>query len=299
MPLALKLFVAYMRASTEEQVVSGLGLAAQEERLRAYVTAHGGELLRLYRDEGYSGTLTAGKRPGLGQLLADAERLPTGTTILVLRLDRLARHTLEALTIEAELRRRGLRLASVCEQLDAGTPAGRAMIQMLASFAELESGLIGERTFAAMRMSVSPAGARVGATPPLGYATDESGRFVVVPHEAHIVRSLVCNLLRLRSFSGVARALNAAGLLGRAGRPWSHTTVRVIADNAITYAGSRVWGKTSRQAGPRDQQDWLVVPNSHDPILSQQVADAVVTMLRRRDQRRETRRRHSLAERAA
>jgi site-specific DNA recombinase len=151
MALTLKLFVAYVRVSTDEQVVSGLGLAAQQERLRAYVTAHGGELMRLYRDEGYSGTLTASKRPGLGQLLADAERLPAGTTILVLRLDRLARHTLEALTIEAELRRRGLRLASVCEQLDAGTPAGRAMIQMLASFAELESGLIGERTFAAMR----------------------------------------------------------------------------------------------------------------------------------------------------
>lgn len=294
MSASSKLYVAYVRVSTDEQVVSGLGLAAQEERLRAFIVAQGGTLLRLYRDEGYSGTLAAKKRPALGQLLVDAERLPEGTTILVLRLDRLARHTLEALTIESELRKRGLRLASVSEQLDAGTPAGRAMIQMLASFAELESGLIGERTFAAMRASLSRTRARVGAPAPLGYALGVDGVFRVVEHEADVVRELARLLLELRSFSAVARSLNARGCLGRAGRAWSHTTVRVIAGNAIAYAGNRVWARTSRRNGSRARGEWLVVPQSHEPILAQDVANAIVALLDQRDRRRAVRRQRRL-----
>ncbi len=62
--------VGYARVSTEEQAVAGVSLDAQESRLRAYVTAHGGELVALERDEGVSGKIAPERRSGLASALS-------------------------------------------------------------------------------------------------------------------------------------------------------------------------------------------------------------------------------------
>ena len=54
--------IGYVRVSTEEQAREGVSLDAQESRLRAYVEAHGGELVALERDEGVSGKIAPARR---------------------------------------------------------------------------------------------------------------------------------------------------------------------------------------------------------------------------------------------
>lgn len=294
-----RLFVAYQRVSTQAQAVSGLGLAAQEDSLRKFVEARGGTLLKSYRDEGLSGTLPAVRRPALNQLLADVEHLPRGSVVLTPKLDRLARSTIEALRIEAELRKRGIRLMSVSEQIDTDSDSAgrRAMFAMLATFAAFESDLAAERTRAAMRAALSPEGARLGGKPPYGYCADENGMFVPVASEAGVVRELFSLFLRLRSFAAVARTANEAGCRSRSGKMWTHTSIALVLRRAEVYGGSRIWARTSRRSGLRDRDQWVVVSGCHTPIVPEDTAAEVARLLARRDQRRAARRRRALSDR--
>ena len=116
--------VGYSRVSTEEQAVTGVSLDGQESRLRAYVTAHGGELVALERDEGVSGKVSPERRVGLARALS-CVRSGEADGLLVVKLDRLSRSTRDVLDLVDEARRRDWRLVSVSEHLDTGSAAGR------------------------------------------------------------------------------------------------------------------------------------------------------------------------------
>src|SRR5258705_5443621 len=78
--------VGYARVSTEEQAREGVSLEAQRERLQAYCTAHGYELVGLESENGASGKITPAKRPRLAKAL---DRVQKGEAdgILALKLD--------------------------------------------------------------------------------------------------------------------------------------------------------------------------------------------------------------------
>ena len=85
--------------------------------------ARGAELVALESDEGISGRVSPGKRPGLAAALT---RVRTGEAecLLVLKLDRLSRTTRAVLDLVDETGAQGWRLVSVSEHLDTGTAAG-------------------------------------------------------------------------------------------------------------------------------------------------------------------------------
>ena len=86
----------YLRVSTDEQVVSGNGLAVQEEKLKAFCKSQPEEYILeneyIYKDEGYSGSLDIKHRPALSKLFEDAENKKFDV-VLVYRLDRFFRST--------------------------------------------------------------------------------------------------------------------------------------------------------------------------------------------------------------
>lgn len=111
-----------------------------------------------YVDHGVSGTKTS--RPGLDALLHDAQ---PGDTIVVYKLDRIGRSTAHVAQLIAELSDRGVFIESISDGLNSSTPTGRAMLQMLAIFAEMERSFIAERTVAGL--AAAKAQGRVGGRP--------------------------------------------------------------------------------------------------------------------------------------
>lgn len=111
-----------------------------------------------YVDHGISGTKTS--RPGLDALLSDAA---AGDTIVVYKLDRLGRSTAHVAQLIADLTARGVFIESISDGLNSSTPTGRAMLQMLAIFAEMERSFIQERTVAGL--ASAKAQGRVGGRP--------------------------------------------------------------------------------------------------------------------------------------
>ena len=88
--------VCYIRVSTQEQANTGVSLAAQEERLRAYCTMQGLEVVAVVREEGVSGSKPLGSRPGGAEVLRMVARREVAH-VVALKLDRLFRNAADAL----------------------------------------------------------------------------------------------------------------------------------------------------------------------------------------------------------
>jgi DNA invertase Pin-like site-specific DNA recombinase len=124
--------IGYARCSTDKQ-----DLAAQ----RAALERLGVPPERIYTDHGLTGTNRA--RPGLDQALAAVR---AGDTLVVPKLDRLARSVPDARAIADELVARGVRLALGSSVYDPADPMGKMFFNILATFAEFEADLIRLRT---------------------------------------------------------------------------------------------------------------------------------------------------------
>ncbi|GAV41725.1 recombinase family protein [Streptomyces acidiscabies] len=126
------LLAGYARCSTDMQ-----DLTAQTEIL----TGLGVPEDRIYLDKGLTGTNR--ERPGLGQALAAVR---TGDTLVVPKLDRLARSVPDARDIGDSLVARGVKLSLGGTLYDPADPMGKMFFNILATFAEFEVDLLRMRT---------------------------------------------------------------------------------------------------------------------------------------------------------
>lgn len=142
--------IGYARVSTHEQ-----DLTIQREGLAAL----GVEAEYIYVDHGLTGTNRA--RPGLLQAMAAVRE---GDTLVVTKLDRLARSLPDARDIADELTRKGVSLSLGSSVYDPTDPVGRLMFNVLGMVAEFESDLIRARTREGM--ALAKAKGRLRGKPP-------------------------------------------------------------------------------------------------------------------------------------
>lgn len=160
--------IGYARCSTDEQ-----DLTAQKQALQNL----GVKPERIYTDHGFTGTNRA--RPGLDQALAAVRK---GDTLVVPKLDRLARSVPDARAIGDNLAQRGVKLQIGASIHDPNDPMGKLFFNILATFAEFEADLIRMRTREGMKVARAKGKLR-GRKPKLSerqqqelrrmYATDE------------------------------------------------------------------------------------------------------------------------------
>src|SRR3989344_7495349 len=131
--------IGYARCSTDKQ-----DLTAQRRALIELGVPED----RIYTDHGLTGRNR--DRPGLAQALAEVR---AGETLVVPKLDRLARSVPDARAIADELEKRGVSLALGKQVYDPNDPMGRMFFNILATFAEFESDLIRLRTREGMKIA--------------------------------------------------------------------------------------------------------------------------------------------------
>jgi len=102
------------------------------------------------------------RRPELAGLLA---RIGPGDTLVVARIDRLARSLAHLLEVMARLEARGAEFRSLGDPIDTSGPSGTLILQILGAVAEFERALIRERTLAGL--AAARAQGRVGGNPRL------------------------------------------------------------------------------------------------------------------------------------
>jgi DNA invertase Pin-like site-specific DNA recombinase len=133
------LLIGYARVSTDAQ-----DLTAQRNAL----TALGVDRARLYVDHGLTGTNR--ERPGLREALAACR---AGDTLVVTKLDRLARSVPDARNIADELTARSVKLNLGGSVHDPTDPVGRLLFNALAMVAEFEADLVRLRTREGMKVA--------------------------------------------------------------------------------------------------------------------------------------------------
>src|SRR5215210_2574065 len=134
-----ELLVGYARVSTEQQ-----DLTAQRDGLHALGVGDD----RIYVDHGLTGTNR--DRPGLRLALAACR---AGDTLVVTKLDRLARSLPDTRDILDELTKRNVKLSVGGSLHDPTDPVGRLLFNVLAMVAEFEADLIRMRTRAGMQVA--------------------------------------------------------------------------------------------------------------------------------------------------
>ena len=223
-------FVGYVRVSTHQQGRSGLGLEAQEATIRAFMRPEDRLLAPLYVEVESGRNAT---RPKLAEALDRCRR--TGATLLVAKLDRLSRNVpfLRAV-IDSSVD------VGFCDLPHIPPGAmGRFLLTQMAAVAELEAGLVSERTKAALAIAKAR-GVKLGgdrgyrpSAPPdaaKGAAASAAARGRVADHAAY---ELVPALDELRqggaaSLGAIAAGLNARGVRTPRGSEWTATAVKRV-----------------------------------------------------------------------
>jgi DNA invertase Pin-like site-specific DNA recombinase len=218
--------IGYIRVSTAMQVNDGVSLDAQRAKIRAWADVNDAEVIKVYADEGISGS--RGDRPGLIQALDHATE--SGAALVVYSLSRLSRSTKDTLAIAERLDLAGADLVSISEKIDTTTAAGKMIFRMLAAMAEFERDQLRERIQSSMDYKKSQ-DCRVGSIPYGFKMADDGVHLDKEPEEQAVImeaRELKAAGMSLR---GIAVELENRGLLTRAGKRFHPTQIsRMVAD---------------------------------------------------------------------
>lgn len=156
------MLIGYARVSTVEQNV-----ALQLDAL------HAAHVEQVFTDEGISGSVSS--RPELDKCLV---HLRPGDTLVVWRLDRLARSLKNLLELVESLSQRGIHLRSLTESIDTSSASGRLILSVFGALAEFERSLIIERTQAGLAAARSR-GAKIGRPTAMTAGKIEQARTLV------------------------------------------------------------------------------------------------------------------------
>jgi DNA invertase Pin-like site-specific DNA recombinase len=223
--------IGAIRVSTDEQSETGVSLAAQEAKIRAYCDLYGIELVRIVVDAGLSGKSL--DRPGIQDALAGLDR-GEADGIVVAKLDRLSRSVGDWDYLIANFfgEKAGCQLWSVAEAIDTRTSAGRLVLNILMSVAQWEREAIAERTRDALNHKRNR-GERVSGRLPYGYELAPDGTMLRPCHAEQAVLSIIRELRGAgMTLVAIAAELNRRGLQRREGGNWEHTFISRILKKA-------------------------------------------------------------------
>ena len=227
---AVQRAVGYVRVSTEEQVDVGLSLEAQKAALSAYATMRGLELVELIEERGVSAGKAMAVRPG-GARLIDAVDRGRVSSVIAVKLDRLFRDAQDCLAVTRAWERKGVALHLVDlggQAVDTSTAMGQFFLLIMSGVAEMERGLIRERTKAALRHKRA-LGEKTGGTQPFGYRVGADGKHLIAD-EAE--QALMKRARELRgkgwTLAAIADQLNADRVPSRGKRWYPASVTRLI-----------------------------------------------------------------------
>ena len=158
-------------------------------------------------------------------MVLDMVKKKSVEAVVVYKLDRMFRSTIDALETTKRFDKQGIAFHSIEETIDTKSAMGRFFFTLTAALAEMERGIIGERTKAALQHKKK--NGEVWGPVPYG---SKRVRRKIVPDEAE--QHTIKKVLRLRkmglNYSQISRELNKLGLKTKKGSTWFPQTVKNI-----------------------------------------------------------------------
>lgn len=276
----------YTRVSTELQI-DGYSLEAQKERLKREAKHRGMQIVGEYSDEGKSGKNING-RPEFKQMLADIKSSKDDVDyVLVFKLSRFGRNAADTLNSLQYMEDYGVNLLCVEDNIDSAGAAGKLIISVLASVAEIERSNIQEQTMAGRKQKARD-GKWNGGFAPYGYKLvakdgEKSKVLEIDDTEAELIRLIYKKFLEGMGIGNVAKWLNENGYTKKIRQNGSVSLisaafVKGVLDNPV-YAGKIAYGrrKTEKIEGTRnefhvvkqDRDSYKLYQGQHEAIIDE------------------------------
>jgi DNA invertase Pin-like site-specific DNA recombinase len=203
--------LGYLRVSTGRQADSGAGMEAQRRAILLEAERRGWAATDVRFIE-ETATGSNAKRPGL-ELAREALASGDAGALVVSKMDRLSRSLLDFASIMQEAQKQKWALIALDCPVDLTTPMGEALAAIIATFAQLERKMIGERTKDALAEKRA-AGVRLG-------------RPRILPDDVRV--RIMAERAEGRTLRVIAEALNADEVqTAHGGKRWHASTVRQV-----------------------------------------------------------------------
>lgn len=206
--------VGYIRVSSQEQAEHGVSLDMQRAKIEAYCQLKDLQLVEVIEDAGLSAKNL--KRPGV-QRIIELARSKQIDAVVILKLDRMFRSVVDAIEVTRNFDKWGVALHSLAENLDTNSAMGRFFFTLTAALAEMERGIVSERTKQALSRK-KERGERIGEVP-YGYS-DANGQLVSCPEEQRVISMMLELESNGLTKNAIARELNARGVPTKKGKSW-------------------------------------------------------------------------------
>jgi site-specific DNA recombinase len=220
----------YLRVSTGAQANFGIGLPAQETRIREYCKANGYQIAETFIESGVSGKRMS-NRPALLRCIqrASKEHLP----VITYSYSRATRSLADLLSLTDTLGKNGSALISVTEAFLGETKSQQGlMLGILGSFSQFERTIIAERTENALA-HLRKQGRRISGKTPWGWDCSDGRNLTVNKAEAKVTAWMLELQCQGQSCAKIVRALEAKGIKPKYGKVWYAGTVYRILRGAL------------------------------------------------------------------
>ena len=279
---------AYCRVSTDSNEQES-SYEAQCRHYTEFITGNPEwELAGIYADEGISGTSTK-HREQFNKMIADcgAGRIDM---VITKSISRWARNTIDSLQNIRKLKELGIPVLFEKENINTMDAKGEVLITIMSSIAQQESDSISKNVRMGIQYHMQQGKPRLNTSNFLGLAKDpETGKLVIIPEEAGLVRRIYREYLEGYSPGMIAAHLTDEGIKTPGGKEiWYQSTVVSILENE-KYAGDLLMQKyfvvdflSHRVKKNTGELPQYFVEDNHDPIVPKDVFFQVQSELQRR-----------------
>ena len=278
----LKRVAAYARVSSGKDAMLH-SLSAQVSYYSTLIQSHNGwEYAGVYADEALTGTKES--RENFQRLLTDC-RSGKIDMVITKSISRFARNTVTLLTTVRELKALGVDVYFEEQNIHSADSDGELMLSILASYAQEESLSASENQKWRVRQNFEQDKPWRGYM--MGYRYDGE-RYVVVPEEAAVVRSIYDDYLSGKGLVAIIKRLNEEGIFTQQGFTWHRSAITKILTN-YTYTGNLILQTkfrenhlTKRTLVNNGELPQYHAENTHEPIIDIGTYNSVQLEMKRR-----------------
>ena len=253
----------YPRVSGHEQE-DNYSIPEQIDRMKKYCESRDWMVYKIYTDSVQTGASM--DRPGLQSMIKDIEDGKIDM-VLVYKLDRLSRSQKDTLyLIEDVFEKHDVGFTSMTENFDTSSPFGKAVLGVLAVFAQLERDKITERTMMGKKARAAEGKWHGSKWTPIGYDYYD-GLLHVNEYEKMQILEIADLFLQRTPVRTIATMITEKGYRHKHGE-WDAKTIKRVLSNPVNLGLIKDGDK--------------LYPGLHDAILDQETYDAIQVIMQNR-----------------
>lgn len=246
----------YARFSSDQQRQESID--AQIRAMKKYCQDRHYVIVEIYQDAAKSAT--SDKRPAFQKMIADSAS-GKFDIILVHKLDRFSRDRYDASYYRRKLKKNGVRLYSVLENM-AGSESPEAVLleSLIDGLAEFYSKNLKREVLKGLNENAYKA-MHTGGKPPLGFSVGEDKKLIIKEDEAEIVRLIFSLYDKGFQFSYIIKKLHEMGYTTQRGNAFSKSSISDILRNE-KYAGIYTYSKLASKDSENKRNGHKFKPDS-------------------------------------